>query len=159
MINIVDFALAVFEVDQHLHHGQDIFLTQCAKLIFGLLIIGVGVKAALVPLHGWLPQAMVAPAPVSALLHAVAVVKAGAFGIVRIVLDVYGIDNALRLGLLPPLTIAAAIMNITLATISRSNPATSLSHGPDQRPWMAIKAAWDMTVNGAMRQNVRLEKT
>ena len=78
-------------------------------LIFGLLIIGVGVKAALVPLHGWLPQAMVAPAPVSALLHAVAVVKAGAFGIVRIVLDVYGIDNALRLGLLPPLTVAAAI--------------------------------------------------
>ena len=78
-------------------------------LIFGLLIIGVGVKAAIVPLHGWLPQAMVAPAPVSALLHAVAVVKAGAFGIVRIILDVYGIDNALRLGLLPPLTAAAAI--------------------------------------------------
>ncbi|MCG2824242.1 MAG: monovalent cation/H+ antiporter subunit D family protein, partial [Desulfobulbaceae bacterium] len=55
------------------------------QTIFLLLISGVGVKAALVPLHGWLPQAMVAPAPVSALLHAVAVVKAGAFGIVRIV--------------------------------------------------------------------------
>jgi multicomponent Na+:H+ antiporter subunit D len=47
------------------------------QIIFLLLIAGVGVKAALVPLHGWLPQAMVAPAPVSALLHAVAVVKAG----------------------------------------------------------------------------------
>jgi len=79
------------------------------ELIFGILVLGVGVKAALVPLHGWLPQAMVAPAPVSALLHAVAVVKAGAFGIVRIVLDVYGTDNAGRLGLLPPLTAAAAI--------------------------------------------------
>ncbi len=79
------------------------------KLIFLLLVTGVGVKAALVPLHGWLPRAMVAPAPVSALLHAVAVVKAGAFGIVRIVLDVYGIRNAGRLGILPWLTLAASI--------------------------------------------------
>ena len=61
-------------------------------VIFVLLIAGLGVKAALVPLHGWLPQAMVAPAPVSALLHAVAVVKAGAFGIVRVVYDVYGVE-------------------------------------------------------------------
>ncbi len=53
-------------------------------MAFVLLIAGLGVKAALIPLHGWLPQAMVAPAPVSALLHAVAVVKAGAFGIVRV---------------------------------------------------------------------------
>ena len=64
------------------------------KLIFALLVAGLGVKAALVPLHGWLPQAMVAPAPVSALLHAVAVVKAGAFGIVRVVYDVYGVTVA-----------------------------------------------------------------
>lgn len=78
-------------------------------IIFALMIIGVGVKAALVPLHGWLPQAMVAPAPVSALLHAVAVVKAGAFGIIRIVLDVYGIDNVCRLGLLPFLTTISAV--------------------------------------------------
>jgi len=60
-------------------------------IIFALLIAGLGVKAALVPLHGWLPQAMIAPAPVSALLHAVAVVKAGAFGIVRVVYDLYGV--------------------------------------------------------------------
>jgi multicomponent Na+:H+ antiporter subunit D len=77
------------------------------RLIFLLLIAGVGVKAALVPLHGWLPQAMVAPAPVSALLHAVAVVKAGAFGITRIVLDVYGIKNIMQLDLLPWLLIFA----------------------------------------------------
>ncbi|MGB5409616.1 MAG: proton-conducting transporter membrane subunit [Thiogranum sp.] len=83
-------------------HGQ-------LKVIFLLLLIGLGVKAALVPLHGWLPQAMVAPAPVSALLHAVAVVKAGAFGIVRVVYDVYGVNFADQLGLLAVLGVAAAI--------------------------------------------------
>ncbi len=78
------------------------------KIIFALLIGGFGVKAALVPLHGWLPQAMVAPAPVSALLHAVAVVKAGAFGIVRVVSDVYGLEFARELDLLTPLAVIAS---------------------------------------------------
>lgn len=67
---------------------------------FFFIIAGLGVKAALFPLHGWLPKAMVAPAPVSALLHAVAVVKAGAFGIVRVVYDVYGVEFADELGVL-----------------------------------------------------------
>jgi multicomponent Na+:H+ antiporter subunit D len=79
------------------------------RTIFALLILGVGVKAALVPLHGWLPTAMVAPAPVSALLHAVAVVKAGAFGIVRIVHDVFGVEYAASLGVTLPLAILAAV--------------------------------------------------
>jgi len=77
--------------------------------IFVLLIAGLGVKAALVPLHGWLPKAMVAPAPVSALLHAVAVVKAGAFGIVRVVYDVFGVEYAAHLGVMNPLAWLAAI--------------------------------------------------
>lgn len=77
--------------------------------IFALLVAGLGVKAALVPLHGWLPTAMVAPAPVSALLHAVAVVKAGAFGIVRVVYDIYGIEFAAVLGVLKPLAAVAAV--------------------------------------------------
>lgn len=79
------------------------------SIIFALLIAGLGVKAALVPFHGWLPKAMVAPAPVSALLHAVAVVKAGAFGIVRVVYDVYGVEFTARLELLTPLATLAAI--------------------------------------------------
>lgn len=70
------------------------------RIIFFLLVGGFGVKAALVPLHGWLPLAMVAPAPVSALLHAVAVVKAGAFGIVRVVYDVFGVTFASALGVM-----------------------------------------------------------
>ena len=79
------------------------------RWIFLLLILGLGVKAALVPLHGWLPQAMVAPAPVSALLHAVAVVKAGAFGIVRVIYDVYGVEFAAELGVLSLLGAVAAV--------------------------------------------------
>lgn len=81
---------------------------QALTIIFVLLIAGLGVKAALVPLHGWLPQAMVAPAPVSALLHAVAVVKAGAFGIVRVVYDVFGVEFAASLELTLPLAWLAA---------------------------------------------------
>jgi len=77
--------------------------------IFALLVAGFGVKAALVPLHGWLARAMVAPAPVSALLHAVAVVKAGAFGVLRVVEDVYGLELAASLNVLTPLAIAAAV--------------------------------------------------
>jgi multicomponent Na+:H+ antiporter subunit D len=79
------------------------------RAIFAVLIAGLGVKAALVPLHGWLPEAMVAPAPVSALLHAVAVVKAGAFGIIRVVYDVFGVTTAEALGVLLPLAIVAAV--------------------------------------------------
>jgi multicomponent Na+:H+ antiporter subunit D len=79
------------------------------RWIFLLMVAGLGVKAAIVPLHGWLPAAMVAPAPVSALLHAVAVVKAGAFGIVRVVYDVYGVSLVDTLGLGLPLAVVASI--------------------------------------------------
>jgi len=77
--------------------------------IFFLLVGALGVKAALVPLHGWLPIAMIAPAPVSALLHAVAVVKAGAFGIMLLVFDVYGLELSAAWGLSGALLLWAAI--------------------------------------------------
>jgi multicomponent Na+:H+ antiporter subunit D len=60
-------------------------------LLLGLYVFGIG-KAAMVPVHFWLPAAMVAPTPVSALLHAVAVVKAGVFSIVKIAVYVFGLD-------------------------------------------------------------------
>jgi multicomponent Na+:H+ antiporter subunit D len=67
-------------------------------LLFILAILGVSVKAAIMPLHSWLPTAMVAPTPVSALLHAVAVVKAGTFGYIRIIHYVFGIDVLRAIG-------------------------------------------------------------
>ena len=70
-------------------------------ILFVLFIIGF-MKAAYMPFHSWLPTAMVAPTPVSALLHAVAVVKAGVFGVVRTVTYIYGVDlmQELSLGIL-----------------------------------------------------------
>lgn len=78
------------------------------RLIFALFILGLGVKAAIIPLHGWLPKAMAAPAPVSALLHAVAVVKAGVFGVMRVVFDVFGIELTQELKLSLPLAVLAS---------------------------------------------------
>jgi multicomponent Na+:H+ antiporter subunit D len=59
--------------------------------LLALYMFGIG-KAALMPFHRWLPAAMVAPTPVSALLHAVAVVKAGVFAVVKIIVYVFGVE-------------------------------------------------------------------
>ena len=67
-------------------------------ILFVMLIAGGAVKAGLMPIHGWLPSAMVAPTPVSALLHAVAVVKAGAFAVIRIIGYVFGPQLLAQLG-------------------------------------------------------------
>ncbi len=60
-------------------------------VLLALFVFGIG-KAAVMPFHRWLPAAMVAPTPVSALLHAVAVVKAGVFAILKVTVYVFGID-------------------------------------------------------------------
>jgi multicomponent Na+:H+ antiporter subunit D len=61
-------------------------------VVFALLAVGFGTKSAIMPFHAWLPSAMIAPTPVSALLHAVAVVKGGVFGFVRAIGYVLGPD-------------------------------------------------------------------
>jgi multicomponent Na+:H+ antiporter subunit D len=83
----------------------------------GCFAAGFGVKAAVMPLHGWLPQAMVAPTPVSALLHAVAVVKSGVFGLLRIAFFVFGTGLLRETGLDMALAWLAGI-TIVLASIS-----------------------------------------
>ncbi len=87
-----------------------------ARLGFILLMAGFGVKAALVPLHGWLPSAMVAPTPVSGLLHAVAVVNTGVFGLLRLMLYLYGPDLMISLGL-QNLVVAAAVITIIVGSL------------------------------------------
>ena len=62
-----------------------------AAVLLVLYMFGIG-KAALMPLHAWLPAAMVAPTPVSALLHAVAVVKAGVFTVLKVIVYIFGVD-------------------------------------------------------------------
>jgi multicomponent Na+:H+ antiporter subunit D len=91
----LDFATNIHTgiIPPHVHHGIIIALYACCILGFA--------KNAVMPFHNWLPSAMVAPTPVSALLHAVAVVKVGVFSTVRVMLYVFGVDlmHSLNLGL------------------------------------------------------------
>ena len=82
-----------------------------AIVLFFCFLLGF-MKAAWMPFHSWLPTAMVAPSPVSALLHAVVVVKAGVFGIVRLVCYVYGVDLMHELNLWLVLAIIASFTMI-----------------------------------------------
>ena len=70
----------------------DLVSPQLAGVLFVLFVFGIG-KAAVMPFHRWLPAAMVAPTPVSALLHAVAVVKAGVFAVLKIAIYVIGLET------------------------------------------------------------------
>ncbi len=92
--------------------------TQTLTLLFVTLIAGFGVKAAIMPLHGWLPTAMAAPTPVSALLHAVAVVKAGAFGVLRVIYNVFGVELLQQLNLTMWLAWLAAFTILTASFIA-----------------------------------------
>ncbi|MFQ5950206.1 MAG: proton-conducting transporter membrane subunit, partial [Nitrospiria bacterium] len=68
-------------------------------IVYYLYLAGIG-KAAIMPFHSWLPAAMVAPTPVSALLHAVAVVNAGVFCVLRVIFNIFGVElmKVLNLG-------------------------------------------------------------
>lgn len=87
----------------------DMAPTWVIQAIFVLMIMAGSVKAAVMPLHGWLPAAMVAPTPVSALLHAVAVVKTGVFSVLRIIGFVFGPKLLSSIGIIDFLAWAAAL--------------------------------------------------
>jgi len=87
--------------------------------IYILYLAGIG-KVAFMPLHSWLPASMVAPTPVSALLHAVAVVNTGAFCVLRVIINIFGFDlvKALHIGAWNLGEITAVIASITIITAS-----------------------------------------
>ncbi len=87
------------------------------SVLFLLFLFGLA-KCALMPLHGWLPAAMVAPTPVSALLHAVAVVKTGVFAVVRITLFVFGADCIRTIGVDGTFVFLASFTIITASVIA-----------------------------------------
>ncbi|HEX2133884.1 MAG TPA: proton-conducting transporter membrane subunit [Actinophytocola sp.] len=85
--------------------------------LFALYLFGIG-KAALMPVHRWLPAAMVAPTPVSALLHAVAVVKAGVFTVLKVTVSVFGLDTLTATGAAAPMTWVAAFTLLAAAVVA-----------------------------------------
>jgi multicomponent Na+:H+ antiporter subunit D len=87
--------------------------------LLALYAFGIG-KAALMPVHFWLPAAMVAPTPVSALLHAVAVVKAGVFAVVKVVVYVFGLETLTATGANEWLIVVACASMLVASLIALS---------------------------------------
>lgn len=98
-------------------------------LLLGLFAFGTG-KAALMPFHRWLPAAMVAPTPVSALLHAVAVVKVGVFTVLKIVVYIFGIETLTSTGASIWLQYVAGttILLASLVALTRNNLKERLAY-------------------------------
>jgi multicomponent Na+:H+ antiporter subunit D len=104
------------------HRGLVTALYICCLLGFA--------KNGIMPLHHWLPGAMVAPTPVSALLHAVAVVKVGVFSTVRVMLYVFGVErmDALNLGLPTAYFVSITILVASVIALSKDNLKLRLAY-------------------------------
>jgi multicomponent Na+:H+ antiporter subunit D len=112
-------------------------------ILLALYVFGIG-KAAVMPLHFWLPAAMVAPTPVSALLHAVAVVKAGVFSVVKIVVYVFGLDTLKNTGANEWLIVvaSASLIVASLVALSLDNLKARLAYSTiSQLAYVVVGAA------------------
>ena len=98
-------------------------------LIYFLFLFGLA-KAAIMPVHAWLPAAMVAPTPVSALLHAVAIVNTGVFCVLRVILHVFGIEmmSALGLGVATGVIVSFTIIMASFYALTRDNLKARLAY-------------------------------
>ncbi len=96
---------------------------------FFLFLYGFA-KGAVMPVHNWLPSAMVAPTPVSALLHAVAVVKVGVFSILRVVFHIYGVDlmSRMHLGITAAYVVSFTILAASIIALSKDNIKARLAY-------------------------------
>ena len=112
-------------------------------LLLALYAFGTG-KAALMPFHQWLPAAMVAPTPVSALLHAVAVVKAGVFTVMKVVVYIFGIDLLANTGTSLWLAgvAAATLLIASLVALTKDNLKARLAYSTvSQLAYVVLGAA------------------
>jgi len=121
-------------------------------VLIALCVFGVG-KAAVMPMHRWLPAAMVAPTPVSALLHAVAVVKTGVFTILKVITYIFGIDMVATTGVanyvLP--VVAFTIIASSLIAFTKDNLKARLAYSTiSQLSYIVMAAllATTMSVTG-----------
>jgi multicomponent Na+:H+ antiporter subunit D len=98
-------------------------------VIYFLFLFGIA-KAAIMPVHAWLPAAMVAPTPVSALLHAVAVVNTGVFCVLRVILHVFGVEmmSALGLGVATGIIVSFTIIMASVYALTRDNLKARLAY-------------------------------
>lgn len=112
-------------------------------LMLALFVFGIG-KAALMPFHLWLPAAMVAPTPVSALLHAVAVVKAGVFTVLKVIVYVFGIETLSKSGAADWLVWAAGatVIIASLVALRQDNLKKRLAYSTiSQLSYVVLAAA------------------
>ena len=113
-----------------------------AGLLYALFLFGIG-KAALMPFHRWLPAAMVAPTPVSALLHAVAVVKAGVFTLLKVTIYIFGADFILSNDVTGGLiwVAAATVLIASLIAMGQDNLKARLAYSTvSQLSYIALGA-------------------
>ena len=113
-----------------------------AGLLYALFLFGIG-KAAVMPFHRWLPAAMVAPTPVSALLHAVAVVKAGVFTLLKVTIYIFGgefiLSNDVTGGLI--WVVAATILIASMVAMTKDNLKARLAYSTvSQLSYIALGA-------------------
>jgi multicomponent Na+:H+ antiporter subunit D len=124
-------------------------------VLMALYLFGIG-KAAVMPFHRWLPAAMVAPTPVSALLHAVAVVKAGVFAVLKVVIYVFGLEllQTTSASLWLAYVAAATIIIASLVAMSQDNLKLRLAYSTvSQLSYIVLGAMLATTagvVGGAM---------
>ncbi len=118
-------------------------------VIFVLFFAGIA-KGALMPFHNWLPAAMVAPTPVSALLHAVAVVKTGVFSILRVVFFVFGTDMLLDLGIsnVAAYFVAFTIIMASVIALTKDNLKSRLAYSTISQLSYIILGAVLLTPSG-----------
>ena len=122
-------------------------------VLLGLFAFGTG-KAALMPFHRWLPAAMVAPTPVSALLHAVAIVKAGVFTVLKVIVYIFGIDFLTLQGASIWLMYAASftLLSASIIALTKTNLKARLAYSTiSQLAYIVLGAALATTagVTGA----------